>query len=96
MPKESVYIGRPSKWGNPFTMSEYGTRELVIAKYKEWLLSQPHLIEAAKRELRGKDLVCFCSPKACHGDALLEVANEKVNSAGGGLSASPATERSES
>lgn len=76
IPTGAVYIGRPSKWGNPFTMSEYGTRELVVAKYREWLLSQPDLIETAKRELAGKDLVCFCAPKACHGDVLIEVANE--------------------
>jgi len=78
MPKDAVYIGRPSKWGNPFIMSEYGTRELVIAKYREWLLSQPLLIEEVRRELAGKDLICFCSPKACHGDVLLEVANDKL------------------
>ncbi len=75
MPKNAVYIGRPSKWGNPFPMNGHNTRELVVAKYKEWLLSQPQLIEEAKRELAGKDLICFCAPKACHGDVLLEVAN---------------------
>jgi hypothetical protein len=32
-------------------------------------------MDAAKRELSGKDLVCFCAPKGCHGDVLLEVAN---------------------
>lgn len=42
---------------------------------REWLRSQPELILAAKRELAGKDLVCFCAPKGCHGDVLLEVAN---------------------
>ena len=33
-----VYIGRPSKWGNPFTESNGDTRTEVIRKYKEWLL----------------------------------------------------------
>ena len=74
-PKDAVYIGRPSKWGNPFTMSEYGKREWVIEKYREWILSQPKLIEDARRELVGKDLVCYCAPQACHGDVLLELAN---------------------
>jgi len=69
----SVYIGRPSKWGNPFTIGRDGTREEVIEKYREWLKTQPQLIEAAKRELAGKDLVCFCAPKPCHGDVLVEI-----------------------
>jgi hypothetical protein len=75
-PAGSVYIGRPSAFGNPFVIGKDGTREEVIAKHREWLLSQPQLIERAKKELRGKDLVCFCAPKACHGDLLLRIANE--------------------
>jgi len=39
------------------------------------LLASPDKVAAAKRELRGKDLVCFCAPNACHGDVLIEVAN---------------------
>lgn len=75
VPTNAVYIGRPSKWGNPFVIGKDGTREEVIAKYRTWLLAQPAKVEAAKRELAGKDLVCFCAPKGCHGDVLLEVAN---------------------
>jgi len=70
-----IYIGRPSKWGNPFKIGEDGSRDLVIKKYKEWLLSHPEIVDAAKRELRGKVLGCWCSPQACHGDVLAEVAN---------------------
>lgn len=70
-----VYIGRPSKWGNPFEIGKDGTRAEVIAKYREWLLSQPELVAEAKRELRGKVLGCWCVPNDCHGDVLAEVAN---------------------
>jgi hypothetical protein len=76
-PPGAVYIGRPSKWGNPFEIGRDGTREEVVARHREWLMSQPELIEVAKQELRGKNLVCFCAPKSCHGDTLLKVANEK-------------------
>ena len=31
---------------------------------------------AALPELRGKDLVCWCAPLACHGDLLLRLAGE--------------------
>ena len=77
IPPEAVYIGRPSKWGNPFVIGKDGDREDVIRKYREWLLSRPELIEQARKELRGRDLVCFCAPKACHGDILIEVANSE-------------------
>lgn len=70
-----VYIGRPSKWGNPFVIGKDGTRNEVIEKYRSWLLSQPQLIKDAREQLRGKVLGCWCSPSACHGDVLSEVAN---------------------
>ena len=72
IPAGAVYIGRPSKWGNPFVIGKDGTRKEVIQKYREWLSQHPELIEAARRELAGKDLVCYCAPKACHGDVLIE------------------------
>jgi len=73
---DGVYIGRPSKFGNPFEIGKDGDREEVIRKYKGWILNQPELVEDAKRELKGKDLVCWCAPLACHGDILLEIANK--------------------
>jgi hypothetical protein len=75
MPTNAVYIGRPSKWGNPFEIGKDGTRNEVILLYQEWITAQPTKIAEAKRELAGKDLICFCSPKSCHGDILLEIAN---------------------
>lgn len=68
-----VYIGRPSIWGNPFKIGRDGTRNTVIKKYKEYLLSRPELIEKAKKELKGKKLGCYCKPLSCHGDVLVEV-----------------------
>ncbi len=83
-PEGAVYIGRPTKWGNPFThlvgksKAEFvvATREEAVTKFKEWFLSQPELVAAAKRELRGKDLICWCKPASCHGDVILEIANQ--------------------
>ncbi len=74
-PPGAVYIGRPTKWGNPFVIGKDGTREDVIRKYEDWVVTQPHLMQAL-HELRGKDLVCFCAPQGCHGDVLLRLANE--------------------
>jgi hypothetical protein len=52
-----VYIGRPSKWGNPFVIGRDGTRDEVIARYEAWLLEQPELITALP-ELAGMTLGC--------------------------------------
>jgi len=70
-----VYVGRPSKYGNPFHIGVDGTRDEVIVKYRQWILTQPELVAAAKQELKGKDLICWCAPLACHADVLLEIAN---------------------
>lgn len=74
---DSVYIGRPSKFGNPFSIGKDGNRDEVIDKYEEWVNKQPELIKTIKNELKGKDLLCWCKPKACHGDIILRIANEK-------------------
>lgn len=73
---DGVYIGRPSKFGNPFVIGRHGSRDQVIEQYEKWLRSQPALVAAAKRELKGKSLVCWCAPMACHGDVLMRIANE--------------------
>ena len=69
-----VYIGRPSKWGNPFVIGRDGTRDDVIARYEAWLLEQPELVDTLP-ELAGKTLGCWCAPRACHGDVLARLAN---------------------
>jgi len=78
IPAGAVYIGRPSVFGNPFKIGPDGDRDMVIERYRAWLLSQPDLVSRARRELAGKDLVCWCAPLACHGDVLIEVANNQM------------------
>ena len=70
----AVYVGRPSKWGNPFVIGRDGTREQVIEKYEQWLKQQPNLL-ACLGELTSKDLICWCFPLPCHADVLLRLAN---------------------
>ncbi len=72
--RHHVYIGRPSKWGNPFVVGKHGTREQVIERYERWLLGNDALM-AALPELRGKVLGCWCAPRACHGEVLVRLAN---------------------
>lgn len=76
LPENSVYCGRPSKWGNPFNKEM--VREIAVVKHKNWVLSNPAFIEEIKTELKGKDLVCWCAPKICHCDILLQIANPGI------------------
>jgi hypothetical protein len=85
-----VYIGRPSlairrdipgsdgRWGNPFIVGKDGTREQVIAKHREWLVSNKKLMNQLP-ELKSKVLGCWCAPLPCHGDTLAELANKQLN-----------------
>ena len=79
IPADSVYVGRPSPIGNPFHIGEDGTREEVIAKYKEWLGKQDMHSDAAAEMCRLANLyiqtgelalVCWCAPEACHADVI--------------------------
>lgn len=81
-----VYIGRPSKWGNPYshkddTLAEFKVRDRreAIEKYEQYLLNNPELM-ADLHELKGKVLGCWCKPQSCHGDILAKYANS-LNSA---------------
>jgi hypothetical protein len=74
---DTIYIGRGSKWGNPFKVPQDGTRQEVIHKYTEYLLEREDLLEALP-ELENKFLECFCAPLPCHGDILIDLANPIV------------------
>ena len=67
-----VFIGRPSIWGNPFEIGKDGTRKEVIQKYRVWLNDNESL-KSRILELDGKTLGCFCAPKACHGNVIIEM-----------------------
>lgn len=73
-----VYIGRGSKWGNPFNMNGNSEKERnrVCDEYEKYFFSTnlPNEIH----ELKDKVLGCFCKPKRCHGDFLAKLANEGV------------------
>lgn len=76
-PEDAVYVGRPSPYGNPYRVSDARTRENAVEQYRMWIYAprQRPLRELIRRELRDKDLVCWCAPSACHADVILEIAN---------------------
>jgi hypothetical protein len=75
-----VYIGRGSKWGNPYHIGRSGTRDEVCDKYVAYMTrlmkAEPQKYDVS--ELRGKRLVCYCKPLRCHGDWLAALANGEV------------------
>jgi hypothetical protein len=71
IPDGAVYCGRGSPWGNPFRIGIDGDRDAVCDKFEKEILPSLNV-----SMLRGKDLVCFCTPKRCHCDAILRKANE--------------------
>jgi uncharacterized protein YebE (UPF0316 family) len=71
-----VYIGRPSKWGNPFKIGKDGSRKEVIEKYRDYILKNDELLKSLD-ELEDKTLGCWCKPKACHGDVLVELVKKR-------------------
>ena len=77
MAEGDVYVGRPTKWGNPHRAGPLPAAD-AVARYRADLLTGrlSFSVEDARRELRGRNLLCWCAPGApCHADVLLEVAN---------------------
>lgn len=71
---EDVYIGRGSKWGNPFRIGENGSRMEVIGKYRHylWGLIRKGIVTPEELVcLDEKKLGCYCSPRPCHGHVLV-------------------------
>lgn len=77
-----IYIGRGSKWGNPFSWEEgtkaaykVATREEAIECYRQYLWHQIHEGHVTLKQLQALDgtrLGCFCKPKSCHGDIIVK------------------------
>lgn len=86
MPPNTVYVGRPTKWGNPFIADRpyetvaAGTSVVADAAHAVRLFRPCAWarVEEIQRELRGKNLACWCAvdERHCHADVLLELANK--------------------
>lgn len=87
MPPDAVYVGRPTKWGNPFKVGEpceYHTGHddpltatAAVELYRQMMEAVP--FDMDPEELRGRNLACWCPlNQPCHADILLELANRPV------------------
>lgn len=80
LPAGAVYVGRPTKFGNPFRAADLpGGAEEAVRRFEEWLLRSTegrNILAAARAELRGKPLACWCrAGEPCHADVLLRLVN---------------------
>ena len=80
MPAGAVYVGRPSKWGNPFNVTARNNREYAIERYRRMIAydDRTWLSEVRKRwwaPIRDATaLVCWCPlDQPCHADVLIEL-----------------------
>ena len=79
-PENTVRVDRRSRWGNHHIMRNNSEEErnrvceAFEQSVKTWT---PGVIGALKVDLKGKNLACWCSPKKCHADTLLRIANEE-------------------
>ena len=80
----AMYVGRPSRWGNPFRLQPSSgrieaaiARMMVVRLHRRWVTAEVNEHLTIDLEpLRGRDLVCWCSlDQPCHADVLLELAN---------------------
>ncbi len=78
MPPNTVYVGRGSKWGNPYVGEGPHDAARMARLYSEYLAreEQVELRRVLRAELAGKNLACWCPlDRPCHADVLLELAN---------------------
>jgi len=76
LPPGVVVVTRPTKWGNPHPL-DLGRGE-AVRRYRDDLFAGrlAVTVDDVKRELRGRDLACYCPlDEPCHADVLLQVAN---------------------
>ena len=88
MPPNTVYVGRPTKWGNPWGAKGvyWFTPKQLTDVYRRWvteltpddcMYGPPPTQESIKNELGGKNLACWCPlNQPCHADVLLAEATK--------------------
>ena len=85
MPAGAIYVGRPSRWGNPWRTDDDLGRgllwdaQIVTDLYRIDLMTKEPLgfdLAGFVAPLRDRDLMCWCPlDQPCHADVLLELAN---------------------
>jgi hypothetical protein len=70
----TVYIGRPSVFGNPYVIGTDGTRQQVIDLFETY--ARENLTHEIKQLKEDDVLGCWCKPQPCHGDIIIKLWRE--------------------
>lgn len=79
LPDGCVYVGRPTKWGNPYSYGVPGvmSKARSVELFRGMMRESPNFWDEVVRELKGKQLACWCPlTHECHADVLAEIANQ--------------------
>lgn len=76
-PPDALYIDRGTPAGNPFVVGRDGDRNECCDKFEKWVESDLEVKRCIVEYCRGRDLICSCKPKRCHGDYCLRISNEE-------------------
>jgi hypothetical protein len=79
-PEGAVVVSRGTRWANPHDWRDLGHAE-AVHRYRDDLIAGrlPIGVDEVRRDLAGRDLVCWCGPdQPRHADVLLELANENA------------------
>jgi hypothetical protein len=75
MPQGAVYVGHPTAWANPFKVgarNPFGTitqdNRHAVSVYLGFAPQSERLVVAAREQLAGKDLACWCGLCDMHAD----------------------------
>lgn len=81
MPPHTVYVGRPTIFGNPFFVTDKYTPESCVKRFEKWItMESPMILRTAQKLLTGKNLACWCPlNQPCHADVLLKLVNKGGN-----------------
>jgi len=73
---------RNKKYGNPFIVGVDGDQKQCVLQFKVAAYNTPDFLSEVRRELRDKNLACWCKiwdekglRVPCHADVLLKLAN---------------------
>lgn len=77
-PDNVVIVSRPSRYGNPYKVEEFG-QEMAVRLFEQHLIGKLAKDPKFLAPLRGKDLACYCNlDEACHADVLLRYTNQNA------------------
>ena len=86
MPANTVKVDRTTRWGNPFTVAEYGSVAAAVAQHGRWMRGEiaapggvePPSADTLRAAPAGRNLACWCALNGpCHADLLLALANRR-------------------